>query len=79
MICILYILKVYNELTLSEVSYIAGLAPDCIFTIYKKMLTIFERTEDLESEQARRLLKSLFTEMVVEINMLPADESNPLT
>jgi hypothetical protein len=64
---------------MSEVSNIAGLSAENIFTIYKKMSEIFERTENLDNDSARKVLKNLFTEMAVEINMLPCDESSTLT
>lgn len=69
----------YNELSPEEVSRIAGMSPEDIFKMYKKILTLLEKIEDLDNNDARRLLKDIFREVLIDLCSMPSDESNPLT
>jgi len=76
---ILFILKMYNELSDIEVSRIAGMSPEDIFKTYKKFLTLLEKLEEVENSDARRLLKDIFREVLIDLCSMPSDESDPLT
>jgi hypothetical protein len=76
---ILFKLSLFNEISLNDVSCIAGLNENDVFRIYSRVLEIPDRLQEYENEEARRLQEEVYLDLLIEMNKLHADEFNPLT
>ena len=76
---ILFVLKPYNNLLLTDVSFVAGLSPEQVYMLYNRMLEILNTLAGVETEKAEKLQQEYFFDFMVEISKLPSDEYNQLT
>ena len=76
---VLFVFSLFLEITTTDLSHMAGLSSENLFSLYKRILQMVEKIEGEEMDRARTLQEWFVLELFEEVKTLKSDRTNPLT